>query len=307
MSPDPKKVAHCGQIKSATGILLAALALSACAGGDWPKLADVERPRASETFVLPSADTATEATGEGPAAPARPPADVTVLPLTDTALNRTAGQLDDALSALSQADAAYAAALQDFLSIKGEDDGEELASLWSVAQYRLTRLSVAVTGVAALNRTLAAMALGTDAETPPGLVLRLGREIARADDALAGRGDALLLENNRLSVLTPPGMGDEGPSVVTVDGRPAYVRIDLADPLVAFEGALAQPIARALEVAPDLRFDVIAGGADLAAAQAHLRRVTLALLRIGVPRDQLLGATDGEGAVVQIYLNAKSR
>lgn len=294
-----------GQMKRAAGIILMTALLTGCAGGDWPKLADVERPRESKTFTLPTVDTATENAGKSPAEPVRPPADVAVLPLTDAALTRTAAQLDAALSALEQADAAYEAALLDFLSVKGE--GEELSSRWSVAQVRLTRLGATVNELTSLNRTLAAMALGADEDAPQGLVLRLGREIARLEGALGGQGDALLLENNRLAMLTPPGIGDEGPGVVSVDGRPAFVRIDLSDPLVAFEGALVPPIARALKVAPDLCFDVIAGGVDRATAQAHLRRVTLALLRIGVPKAQLVGATGGVDPAALIYLSVKSR
>ncbi len=284
------------------GVVL--FALSACSGGDWPKLVDVQRPRASETYAVP-APAAPETPAAEPTAPPAPPG--AVIPLTPKALNTTKVRLDAALAELNAADTAYSKALRNFLAIS--QDGETLDEAWAAAQNQLTRLGAAVDELKAVDDDLAALGLGAKPDTPPGLTLELAREIARAETALAGRARALLFENNRLAVLTPRRAGAPGPNAAEAKGRSAFVLIDLADPDAAFATPLVVPIKRALEVAGDLHFDVIAAGADRSRAQANLRRVTAALLNLGVPRDQLVIALEPDAAAapeVAIYLRAKS-
>lgn len=276
--------------------------LTACAGGEWPNLADVQRPRESETYAVPAPSAGAPAT-ETPA----PPPSEAAAPLTADTLDKTRIWLDAAIKVMTEADRDYGLALGDFLAVA--DDGEALEEAWAVAQYRLTRLSAAVDDVMDANDKLAALGLGAGADTPAELSLALAQALERAGTVLAGWDRALLIENNRLAILTPVRDGAPGPNAVAQNERPAFIRINLSDARASFASELASPVNSALEAAVDLRFDVIAAGADRAQAQANLRRVTAALLKLGVPRGQLvIGLEPDETAAarVEIYLRAKS-
>jgi len=222
-------------------------------------------------------------------------------------LDAVRGRLDTALGDLEAARQAYDAALEDFLAVRNDD--EALQEAWATAQYRLTRLGAAVSAASAVSAELAELGLGVGPQTAAELTIALAREIARADAALAGQDRLLLIENNRLAVLTPARAGTPGPNAVSAAGRSAFVKINLTDPGADFEQPLSHPIRQALKVAPDLHFHVIASGATWGEAQTNLRRVTATLLTLGVPRGQLVIAAEPDEkapAQVQIYLRAGS-
>ena len=287
--------------------LLIVVPLAACSGKDWPRLVDVQRPKESQTYTIPAPETAEETAGTEKPAP--PPSSSDALPLDPEALDAASARLDLALKHLDTAEADYAAALEYFLT---SSSGEDMAERWSAAQHQLTRMGAAVGELAGVNRELAALGLGTVPDTPQDIVLALGREMMRVDAVYQGWPDALLVENSRLATLTPPQMGAPGPRAFEPGERSPYIRIDLGNPAAAFAGDLGPPVTRALQVAPDLRFDLIAIGPDRSAAQTNLRRVTAALLRVGVPRSQLVVALqerpDAEGSgEALIYLRKRSR
>jgi len=295
-------------VKQWLAALLLVVPLAACSGKDWPHLVDVQRPRESQTYTAPTPD-AGDGAVEGEQA--IPPSTDVAIPLESEALAAASGRLDLALKRLKTVEADYAAALDSFLTSPfAENRDDEVSERWSAAQYRLTRLGGAVGDLAAVNRELAALGLGSTPDTLQDLILALGRDMTRADAAYQGWPDALLVENNRLAVLTPSGMGQPGPRAFEVGERSPYIRIDLQSPAVAFADDLAAPVRRALQVAPDLRFDLMASGPDRKAAQMNARRVTAALLKIGVPRAQLVVAIEtSEGAPGEalIYLRKRSR
>lgn len=283
---------------------VASAVLSSCAGGSWPELSEVERPRESMVYVAPPPEYAPPDVAPVPAPPLPGEA---VLPLTDASLGAATARLEDAMDALAAADAAYGTALDALLGITSA--GEAMNEAWFTAQNRLTGLGRAVRTMISVDSELAALGLGVGPGTDEDLIAAHFRAMEQAGTALECQYHGLLVENNRLAALTPPGLGPVGPRAIDRRDRILFIAVDLSDPDAGFAEDLTPPIRRALDVGPDLTFHVFSQGPDREQAQASLRRVTAALLDLGVPRFRLVVAVDHDRAMtsgetkVEIYLH----
>lgn len=269
--------------------LAAALTLSGCAGGDWPKLGSVERP--AEAGNAPAAE-------QAPDSPAR------TLPHVSPAAGAPQdfpARLAAVEGDLNQAWAAYEKSLDRVLA---SDRGQVLfAESWSDAQATLSRLNGALDALRTIRDQAAEAA---DHPQPPADISLLAAE---ADLSLARWRSRVMAEQNRLAVLIPESVGAPGPNAVAAAGRTAFAHINPSYPDEAFAARLADGVRAVRTQVPDAAFDVVAVGGDAAAAQAAAQRVLWALRLAGVAHDHTAVAllADGTGAPqVAIYLRKTS-